>query len=120
MIILQNPTPRDIRALRRRGHDISQVAARSRIVKRNGEMVGYVAYVPSTMAPEVLHIFHEFRRQGIGRVVVNMLTRCTQATMMTIWAVPSAVAFWQKMGFATKGQYYATERGCVEMRRSFQ
>jgi hypothetical protein len=57
-------------------------------------MVGYVAYVPSTMAPEV---------------VVDMLIRCSKATIMTIWVVPSAVSFWQTMEFATRDAHGGRE-----------
>ena len=34
---------------------------------------------------------------------------------MAILSVPSAVGFWKRMGFQTKGEYHSTGCGCVEM-----
>jgi predicted N-acetyltransferase YhbS len=117
MITLVRPSPRDARWLKRHGTDLSGVLDRSYLVVRDGVIVGSVAYIPSTMAPEVLKIFPQFQGQGIGSEVLRQLVRSSNADAMEIMSVPKAVPFWRKLGFTTRSGWSPGTRGCVSMRK---
>jgi hypothetical protein len=115
MISLVTPTPRYIRLLKKKKHDIMPAINRSRIIERQGEMVGFVVYDPFTLAPDILHIFVEHRCQGIGTATMAILSANSRSSAMDILAVPAAIGFWLKMGFVPHKAYDVAQLGCVPM-----
>jgi ribosomal protein S18 acetylase RimI-like enzyme len=106
------------------------------IYKADGKMIGIVDYVPSNYKGdpslaflELLMIAAPFRKQGIGKVVVEAIENEIQkdtkvSTILSGVQInnPEAIRFWQRNGYciASEPKMYPDQTTAVDLRKDLQ
>jgi predicted acetyltransferase len=117
---LVSTTRRAARHIKRQtGICVNEVLERTLSIYVDGDkIVGFIVFVPATMAPDVFHIFKEYREQGLGKAAARHLMYMSPTKFMTIFSQASTIGFWEKLGFhRTTSTATADQKSCVKMHR---
>lgn len=72
------------------------------LISMDNQPVGYTVYLQTeenTLHIRQFFIKRKYRRQGIGKTVIDLIAMNTNLTLDVLVTNPSGKAFWEKLGF---------------------